>query len=98
AWVGIYGLSFVTVLAAALPVLLGIPSLSPMAQARRAAPALGAALLILLPATFGALRLPLLPPGETGTWLRLVQPSIPEPSKWDPAGAEEHFHRLLELR
>src|SRR5579864_2364908 len=55
AWIGVYGLSFVTVLAAALPALLGIPSLLPMAQGRRAAPALGAALLILLPAAAGAL-------------------------------------------
>src|SRR5436309_8958995 len=61
AWVGIYGLSFVTVLAAALPALLGIPSLLPMAQARRAAPALGVALLILIPAASGALRLQLVP-------------------------------------
>jgi apolipoprotein N-acyltransferase len=49
AWVGVYGLSFVTVLAAALPALVGIPSLVPLPQARRAAPALGAALLILVP-------------------------------------------------
>ncbi len=97
AWVGIYGLSFVTVLAAALPVLMGIPSLSPMAQARRAAPALGVALLILIPAAAGALRLQLVPPSATGTWLRLVQPSIPETMKWDPAGAEANFHRLIEL-
>ena len=97
AWVGIYGLSFVTVLAAALPALLGIPSLLPMAQARRAAPALAAALLILAPAAAGALRLQFAPVGETGTWLRLVQPSIPETLKWDPAAADANFHRLIEL-
>jgi apolipoprotein N-acyltransferase len=97
AWVGIYGLSFVTVLAAALPALMGIPSLRPMAQARRAAPALGAALLILAPAASGAMRLQLVPFGSTGTWLRLVQPSIPETMKWDPAAAEANFHRLIEL-
>ncbi len=97
AWVGIYGLSFVTVLAAALPALIGIPSLRPMAQARRAAPALGAALLILAPAAAGAMRLQLVPFGSTGTWLRLVQPSIPETMKWDAAAAEANFHRLIEL-
>src|SRR5207302_7323481 len=97
AWVGIYGLSFVTVLAAALPALLGIPSLLPMAQARRAAPALAVALLILIPAASGALRLQLVPVGEPGTWLRLVQPSIPETLKWDPAAAEANFRRLIEL-
>jgi apolipoprotein N-acyltransferase len=97
AGVGIYGLSFVTVLAAALPALLGIPSLRPIAPARRAAPALGAALMILVPAAFGAVRLQLMPTGSTGTWLRLVQPSIPETLKWDPAAAEANFHRLIEL-
>ena len=50
AWVGIYGLSFVTVLAASLPALLGGTSLLPMPPARRAAPAVAAALLILVPA------------------------------------------------
>ncbi len=97
AWVGIYGLSFITVLAASLPALLGTPSLLAMSQARRAAPALGAALLILVPAAAGAIRLALLPPASTTTWLRLVQPSIPETLKWDPAAAEANFHRLIEL-
>jgi apolipoprotein N-acyltransferase len=97
AWVGIYGLGFVTVLAAALPVLMGTPSLLPMAPARRVAPALGVALLILAPAALGAARLQLVPFEATGTWLRLVQPSIPETMKWDPAAAEANFHRLIEL-
>src|SRR5216683_5806099 len=60
-------------------------------------PALGVALLILAPAAAGALRLQAVPPSATGTWLRLVQPSIPETMKWDPAGAEANFHRLIEL-
>jgi apolipoprotein N-acyltransferase len=97
AWVGIYGLGFVTVLAAALPALLGTPSLQAMTQGRRAMPALGAALLILVPAGAGAIRLELLPPVSSGTWLRLVQPSIPETLKWDPAAAEANFQRLIEL-
>jgi apolipoprotein N-acyltransferase len=97
AWVGIYGLSFLTVLAASLPVLLGIASLSPLPQARRAAPAFAATLLILVPAAAGALRLALLPTQTTGTWLRLVQPSIPQTLKWDPAAADANFHRLVEL-
>ncbi len=97
AWVGIYGLSLVTVLAAALPALLGTASLLPMARARRAAPALGAALLVLVPAAAGAIRLKALPSGSTATWLRLVQPAIPETLKWDPAAAESNFRRLIEL-
>jgi len=97
AWVGIYGLSFVTVLAASLPALFGTPSLLPLSPLRRAAPALAAAALILVPAGAGALRLNLLPTVSTATWLRLVQPSIPQSLKWDPEAAEANFHRLIEL-
>ena len=61
AWVGIYGLSFVTVLAASLPALLGTPAMGPMAAVRRWAPAIVAGLLILFPATAGAIRLETMP-------------------------------------
>ena len=97
AWVGIYGLTFLTVLAASLPALLGTASLLPMRRSRRIAPAAAAVLLLLIPAAAGAFRLHLAPPGETGHWLRLVQPSIPETLKWDPTAAEANFHRLVEL-
>jgi apolipoprotein N-acyltransferase len=97
AWVGIYGLSFLTVLAASLPALLGATSLSPMKRARRAAPVVAAALLILVPAAAGAIRLARLPTRPTDTWLRLVQPSVPQGIKWDPAAAEANFRGMLEL-
>lgn len=97
AWAGIYGLSFVTVLAASLPALLGTASLAPMARLRRAAPVIAAALLIVVPAAAGAIRLGLLPPRSTGVWLRLVQPSIPEGMKWDRRAADANFDRLIEL-
>ena len=97
AWIGIYGLSFLTVLAASLPALLGTPSLLPLPVLRRAAPIVAAAALILLPAAAGAVRLRLLPTVSTSTWLRLVQPSIAQSLKWDPAAAEANFHRLVEL-
>src|SRR5437763_291928 len=97
AWVGIYGLSFVTVLAASLPALFGTPSLLPLSGLRRVMPAVAAAALILMPAAAGAVRLHLLPTVSTAAWLRIVQPSIPQTLKWDPGAAEANFHRLIEL-
>jgi apolipoprotein N-acyltransferase len=97
AWVGIYGLGFLTVLAASLLSLLGAPSLSPLPPVRRAMPVIAAAVLILVPAAGGAVRLHRAPISETGIWLRLVQPSIAQTTKWDPAQAEANFHRLIEL-
>ena len=97
AWVGIYGLSFVTVLAASLPALLGTSFLVPISAGRRWAPAIAAALLILIPATAGAVRLEMSPTIATGIWLRIVQPSIPQTLKWKPGAAESNFRRLLDL-
>src|SRR4051812_49329689 len=97
AWVGIYGLSFLTVLAASLPALLGDTSLLPMPRVRRAAPVVAAALLVLVPASAGAIRLGLLPTRLTDIWLRLVQPSVPQSVKWDPAVAEANFRGLIDL-
>jgi apolipoprotein N-acyltransferase len=97
AWVGIYGLTFITVLAAGLPALLGVGSLTMTPRLHRAAPIIAAALLILLPSAAGAIRLDLLPLRPTATWLRLVQPSIPETMKWNPAAADADLGRLIEL-
>ena len=97
AWVGIYGLSFVTILAASLPAALGEPSMAPMSAVRRWMPAILAGLLILVPAVAGAIRLGTMPTLLTGTWLRLVQPSIPQSLKWLPAAAQADFRRLLAL-
>lgn len=97
AWVGIYGLSFLTVLAASLPALLGSPSLTPVSRLWRVAPAAVAALLILVPAGAGAVRLTLTPTRESAIWLRLVQPSIAETLKWNLDAAEGNFRRLTEL-
>jgi apolipoprotein N-acyltransferase len=97
AWFGIYGLSFVTILAASLPAALGVPSTAPMSAARRWAPAIVAGLLILVPAIAGAIRLETMPTVLTGTWLRLVQPSIPQSLKWLPTAAQADFRRLLDL-
>jgi apolipoprotein N-acyltransferase len=97
AWVGIYGLSFVTVLAASLPALLATPKVGPMSAARRWMPAIIALLLVLGPGIAGAIRLQEMPTVLTGTWLRLVQPSIAQSLKWQPAAAQSNFRRLLDL-
>ena len=97
AWVGIYGLGFVTVLAASLPALLGVTSTAPISPIHRYAPAVGAGLLLLVPAAAGALRLERSPAVDTATWLRLVQPSIPQSLKWDAAAAANNFRRLIAL-
>jgi apolipoprotein N-acyltransferase len=97
AWIGIYGLSLLTVLAAALPALLGTPLLAPVAPIRRQGPIVAAALLILVPACAGAVRLATSPTAETGIWLRIVQPSLSERLKWDPAAARSNFRRLVVL-
>ncbi|HEX3954784.1 MAG TPA: apolipoprotein N-acyltransferase, partial [Stellaceae bacterium] len=97
AWVGIYGLGFITVLAASLLALLGASSLVPLPLVHRSAPLLAAVLLLAVPASIGAARLALVPPAETSVRLRLVQPSIPETVKWDPAATEDNFRRLVEL-
>jgi apolipoprotein N-acyltransferase len=97
AWVGIYGLGFVTILAASLPAALGALSIGPISAPRRSAPAVAAGLLILVPAAAGAIRLETIPTVLTGTWLRLVQPSIAQSLKWQPAAAQADFRRLLDL-
>lgn len=89
---GIYGLSLLTVLAAALPARLG-----DLTGGRRAAP-LVAVLVVVALAGFGTLRLAQddhgLVPGVT---LRLVQPSIPESLNNDPSAERANFRRLLAL-
>ena len=97
AWIGIYGLSFVTVLAASLPALLGASSLVPISERRRWMPVIGAALLVLLPGVAGAVRLETSPTAAGKIWLRIVQPSIPQTMKWEPGAAESNFRKLLNL-
>jgi apolipoprotein N-acyltransferase len=86
-----------TVLAASLPAVLGAPSLIPISRGRRLAPAVAAGLLIAVPGLLGAIRLQTTPTVHTGIWLRIVQPSIPQTMKWEPAAAERNFRVLLDL-
>ncbi len=92
AFIGIYGLSLLTVTAAALPARLGDLGRG------RAWAVLAACLLIGVPAVGGAVRLAqderhTVP----GIMLRLVQPSIPERLRSDPQTARLNFDRLLAL-
>ena len=89
---GIYGLSLLTVAAAALPARLG-----DLGRGRFWAP-LAALLLVAAAAAGGAWRLAEAPRGTVpGVSLRLVQPSIPETLKNDPRALAQNFQRLLAL-
>jgi len=97
AWIGIYGLSFVTVLAASLPAAFATLSFVPISERRRWMPAIGAALLVLIPGVAGIVRLNTSPIDTPEIWLRIVQPSIPQTIKWKPAAAEANLQTLLKL-
>ncbi|HEX3970594.1 MAG TPA: apolipoprotein N-acyltransferase, partial [Stellaceae bacterium] len=89
---GIYGLSLLTVLVACLPARLGDFS------GRRWNALIAAAMLIALPAAWGAYRLANGHPGDVpNITLRLVQPSIPQTMKQDPAALLGNFRRLFAL-
>jgi apolipoprotein N-acyltransferase len=90
--IGIYGLSLITVTAACLPARLGDR------DAGRPWAVLAAILLVALPMAGGGVRLlrahrDVLP----GVTIRLVQPSIPEVLKNDPAARQANFEELLRL-
>jgi apolipoprotein N-acyltransferase len=89
---GIYGLSFLTVLAAALPARLGA------ASGARVAPALAALVIVAALAGFGAWRLYANPRQNVpNVTLRLVQPSIPQSLVNDPQARVADFRRTLGL-
>ncbi len=98
---GVWGLSAVTVFAAAAPAILAEPVAGPQAKRFRTA---FAALALLLPALVwggGALRLAMAPaPGSDpveGVVLRLVQPNIDQASKWLPELRRGHIETQMRL-
>ena len=95
--VGMYGLSLLTVVIAALPASLGDPPLGTL-RWRRAVPTAAALAAVLALGAGGAVRLAgadraIVPDVR----LRLVQPAIPQTLKWDPAQQRQNFERLLTL-
>lgn len=96
ALVGLYGLSTLTVLAAALPATLaGGPRASSLG---RWAGAIAAIVLVLSGGAYGAARLAGAGNGMVpDVRLRLVQPNVPQSLKWDPAARVANFRKSLEL-
>ncbi|HZS84838.1 MAG TPA: apolipoprotein N-acyltransferase [Stellaceae bacterium] len=96
--IGIYGLSLLTVAAAALPASLGDPPRAAARHLRRIAPPVVGLLVVIALGVGGWLRLAAAPAADVpGLRLRLVQPSIAESLKWDPAARAGNFERLLAL-
>ncbi|HJQ58734.1 MAG TPA: apolipoprotein N-acyltransferase [Vineibacter sp.] len=90
AWVGVYGLSALTVALLALPAALNDT------RVRLVGLVAGA---LVLPFLAAALRLHLVDPpaSEPGQMLRLVQPNVPQGEKWLPAQRDAHVAHLLRL-
>jgi len=95
AWIGIYGVTVLVILPPALANLLGSRYASPR-QAWRAAAA-GIA-IVAISAFAGWLRLPSgQMPTVDGVRLRLVQPSIEQTIKWEPAKFGDNLRRQVAL-
>ncbi|WP_420915819.1 apolipoprotein N-acyltransferase [Oceaniglobus indicus] len=90
AWTGSFALGVLTLLGAALAVLV--------AQRRHWAGAVGLIALWLLPLGIGALRLtPVTQPDADASLIRVVQPNAPQGEKWDPDRAMFFFERQLDF-
>ncbi len=89
-WVGIYGLSALTLALAVLP--------AAYCQGYRRVAVAGACMGLLLFGG-GALRVVFAPPPSfvEGVRLRLVQPNIPQNQKWARESATEHLRLLMEM-
>jgi apolipoprotein N-acyltransferase len=96
--VGIYGLSLLTVILAALPASLGDPAFGAARPWRRFVPLEVGVLVLAVVATAGAVRLAGAAAATVpNVRLRIVQPSIPQTLKWDVQEREANFRRLLSL-
>lgn len=91
ALVGAHGLTFLTLVAAALPAVFG--------SARMVFGALSGIALLGIVAAWGSFRLPdgPAPLREPSLYLRLVQPNAPQHEKWQPEMIPVFYDRQLEL-
>ncbi len=95
--VGMTGLSFIAVLIFALPAA-SVESDARVTWQRRLAPIAVAASLLIAMLAFGAWQLSgPVPPVQSATKLRLVQPNIPQAEKWEGANRQRIFQIFLEL-
>ncbi|MBS0274896.1 MAG: apolipoprotein N-acyltransferase [Proteobacteria bacterium] len=90
--VGVYGLSFLTILFGASLALLFAPARAKIWPV----PAM-LTLLFCLIWTGGALRLNTVPPNVPGVRLRLVQPNVPQQDKFIPSLRAQHWRELMDL-
>jgi len=88
---GIYGLTLITLLAACLPLALITPS-----RGARAANLVATGLIIAL-ALWGSDRLQSPTEFLPDTYVRIVQPNIPQAMKWQSSERENNFQLLLAL-
>lgn len=88
AWMGVYGLSAITVALLALPAAV-------IDTRGRTLALLGAALV--LPFALAAPRALTADTGEAGPMLRLVQPNVPQGEKWLSDRQEAHMTQLLRM-
>jgi apolipoprotein N-acyltransferase len=98
---GVFALSFVVVLMAALPATLAGANAAEGGRWRRAGPSVAAAALFALVLAGGAMRLVLAPAAgaapDDAPRLRVVQGAIPQTIKWRPELVREHFNLYLSL-
>ena len=94
AWAGVYGLTFLTVYMLASPAV----ALGSRFRLTRLMPLMSAAILALILACFGALRLSAMPEGEQpDVRIRLVEAGLSQSEKWGPGGGEISRDRYLDL-
>jgi apolipoprotein N-acyltransferase len=93
---GVYGLSLLTVMVAAMPAVLADSAGGPRARAWQPVAAAFAALALVWAG--GLLRLAGADEATVpGVRLRLVQPNIPQTLKWDPAQRQQHVVKQIRM-